>query len=228
MAPSRPRWAPPASIGSARCISTTSRRSKRRSQAPRDGRPGRTAGFSRRMTRASRCSCSPTGTSDPAYDGSTPREPIHVSKQDGLCPGPRRHNRSTWNRVTLLLEAGGFEAMTLDLSGAGVHATAPASLDRVPFDPVAFATEPSPSAGVTQDQRTQAVVALVKEAASRGRVVLVGHSAGGMTISAVAEQVPTLLHAVVYLAGFMVPTGMTLLEMLRHETLSSALAPRLF
>ena len=138
------------------------------------------------------------------------------------------HNRSTWNRVTPLLEAGGFEAMTLDLPGAGVHATAPASLDRVPFDPVAFATEPSPSAGVTQDQRARAVVALVKEAASRGRVVLVGHSAGGMTISAVTEQVPTLLHAVVYLAGFMVPAGMTLLEMLRHETLSSALAPRLF
>jgi pimeloyl-ACP methyl ester carboxylesterase len=71
---------------------------------------------------------------------------------------------------------------------------------------------------------------LVEEAASLGdgKVILVGHSAGGMTISAVAERVPNLLLAVVYLAGFMVPNGMPLLAMLQHETMSSALAPRLF
>jgi pimeloyl-ACP methyl ester carboxylesterase len=49
-----------------------------------------------------------------------------------------------------------------------------------------------------------------------------------MSISAVAEQVPNLLLAVVYLAGFMVPNGMPLLAMLQHEALSSALAPGLF
>jgi pimeloyl-ACP methyl ester carboxylesterase len=49
-----------------------------------------------------------------------------------------------------------------------------------------------------------------------------------MTISAVAEQVPDLLLAVVYLAGFMLPNGMPLLAMLQHETLSSALSPGLF
>ena len=140
------------------------------------------------------------------------------------------HNHSSWDRVTPILEANGFTALTLDLPGAGVNAIAPTSLGRRPFDPVAFAAEPSPSAGVTQAERTQAVVALVKEAASLsdGKVILVGHSAGGMTISAVAEQVPSLLLAVVYLAGFMVPNGMSLLAMLQHETLSSALAPRLF
>jgi pimeloyl-ACP methyl ester carboxylesterase len=129
-----------------------------------------------------------------------------------------------------LLKAGGFAALTLDLPGAGVNAIAPTSLGLRPFDPAAFAAERSPIAGVTQEERTQAVVALVKEAASLhgGRVVLVGHSAGGMTISAVAEQVPNLLLAVVYLAGFMVPNGMPLLAMLQHETLASALAPGLF
>ncbi len=140
------------------------------------------------------------------------------------------HNHSAWNRVTPLLEAGGFAALTLDLPGAGVNAIAPTSLGLRPFDPVAFATERSPIAGVTQEQRTQAVVALVKEAASRsgGKVILVGHSAGGMTISAVAEQVPNLLLAVVYLAGFLMPNGLPLLAMLQHESLSSALAPGLF
>lgn len=140
------------------------------------------------------------------------------------------HNRSVWDRVTPILEAEGFAALKLDLPGAGVNARAPMSLGRRPFDPAAFAAEPSPVAGVAQEERTQAVVALVKEAASLsdGRVILVGHSAGGMTISAVAEQVPDLLLAVVYLAGFMVPNGMPLLAMLQHETMSSALSPGLF
>src|ERR1700734_1181157 len=140
------------------------------------------------------------------------------------------HNHSTWDRVTPILEADGFAALTLDLPGAGVNAIAPASLALRPFDPAAFAAERSPSAGVTQEERTRAVVALVKEAASLsdGKVILVGHSAGGMTISAVAERVPNLLLAVVYLAGFLVPNGMPLLAMFQHEPLSSALAPGLF
>jgi pimeloyl-ACP methyl ester carboxylesterase len=139
------------------------------------------------------------------------------------------HNHSAWDRVTPILKANGFAALTLDLPGAGVNAIAPSSLGLRPFDPAAFAAEPSPAV-VTQQERTQAVVALVKEAASLsdGKVILVGHSAGGMTISAVAEQVPNLLLAVVYLSGFLVPNGMPLLAMLQHETLSSALAPGLF
>jgi pimeloyl-ACP methyl ester carboxylesterase len=140
------------------------------------------------------------------------------------------HNHSAWNAVTPILEANGFAALTLDLPGAGVNAIAPTSLGRRPFDPAAFAAERSPVAGVTQEERTRAVVALVKEAASLndGKVILVGHSAGGMTISAAAEQVPNQLRAVVYLAGFMVPNGMSLLAMLQHDTLASALAPGLF
>jgi pimeloyl-ACP methyl ester carboxylesterase len=140
------------------------------------------------------------------------------------------HSHAAWDQVTPHLEAGAFRALTLDLPGAGVNAIAPTSLSARPFDPAAFAAERSPLAGVTQEARTQAVMALVEEAASRsdGKVILVGHSAGGMTISAVAEQAPHLLLAVVYLAAFMVPNGMPLLTMLRHETLSAALAPGLF
>ncbi len=140
------------------------------------------------------------------------------------------HNHSSWNKITPILKAHGFAALTLDLPGAGINAIAPTSLGRRPFDPAAFATEQSPIAGVTQEERTQAVVALVKEAEalSDGKVVLVGHSAAGMTISAVAERIPNLLLAIVYLAGFMAPNGATLLAMLQHETMSSALAPRLF
>jgi pimeloyl-ACP methyl ester carboxylesterase len=139
------------------------------------------------------------------------------------------HNHSVWDRVTPILEANGFAALSLDLPGAGANAIAPMSLKSSPFDSAAFAAERSPMAGVTQEERTHAVIALVEKAASlSSKVVLVGHSAAGMTISAVAEQVPNRLLAVVYLAGFMVPNGMPLLAMLRHETLSSALSPGLF
>jgi pimeloyl-ACP methyl ester carboxylesterase len=140
------------------------------------------------------------------------------------------HNHSAWDKVTPLLKTNGFGALTLDLPGAGVNAIAPTSLGLRPFDPAAFAAERSPSAGVTLEERTQAVVALVNEAASLNdsKVILVGHSAGGMTISAVAERVPNLLLAVVYLAGFLVPNGMPLFAMSQHETLSSALSPKLF
>src|SRR5258708_8456342 len=105
------------------------------------------------------------------------------------------HNHSAWDRVTPILKANGFAALTLDLPGAGVNAIAPTSLGLRPFDPAAFAAERSPIAGVTQEERTQAVVALVKEAASLsdGKVILVGHSAGGMTISAVPRPGPKRL-----------------------------------
>jgi pimeloyl-ACP methyl ester carboxylesterase len=140
------------------------------------------------------------------------------------------HDHTTWNKVTPLLEAQGHAALTLDLPGAGVNRIEPISLARRPFDLDAFAAERSPIADLTQNERTHAVVALVRQAAalSDGQVILVGHSAGGMTISAVAEQVPDLLRAVVYLAGFLVPTGLPLLAMLQHETMASALSPGLF
>ena len=140
------------------------------------------------------------------------------------------HNHSTWDKVVPILKAEGFAALTLDLPGAGVNAIAPKSLRLRPFDPAAFAAERSLIAGVTQEERTRAVVDLVKEAASLsdGKVILVGHSAGGLTISAVAEQVPDLLRAVVYLSGFMLPNGMHLFTMLQHETMSSSPGPGLF
>lgn len=140
------------------------------------------------------------------------------------------HNHSTWRKVVPILEAQGFTALTLDLPGAGVNAIAPESLKRSPFDPAAFATERSLVARVTQEERTRAVINLVEEAASLtdGKVILVGHSAGGLTISAVAEQVPDLLRAVVYLSGFMLPNGMQVFTMLQHETMASSLGPGLF
>jgi len=140
------------------------------------------------------------------------------------------HDHSVWRKVAPILEANGFAALTLDLPGAGGNAVEPAALGRHPFDPAAFAVERSPVADLDQAERTAAVVALVETAAARGngRVILLGHSAGGISVSAAAEEIPDRLQAVVYLSGFLVPPGQNLLAMLMHDTMSEALAPKLF
>ena len=140
------------------------------------------------------------------------------------------HNHSSWDRVATILRAQGFAALTLDLPGAGTNTIAPTALSHRPFAPGAFAAERSPIANITQEERTRAVVALVQEAAARvdGKVILVGHSAGGLTLSPAAEQIPQLLRALVYLSGFMLPPGVPFLKVLQHETMSSALSAGLF
>lgn len=140
------------------------------------------------------------------------------------------HGARSWDRVVPLLEAAGHHCLAIDLPGSGGNARLPASFSATPFDPAAFGTEPSPNAGVTQDERTAAAVAAVREAAVKGngKVVLVGHSLGGITVSPVAESVPELLHAAVYLTAFMLPPGMPAIAMIQHESMAAALVPGLF
>jgi pimeloyl-ACP methyl ester carboxylesterase len=117
---------------------------------------------------------------------------------------------ATWQKLIPLLEARGYVARALDLPGAGANAKAPSSYDRRPLDAAAFASEPSPNGSVTQEDRTRAVIALVEDTRRQTGepIVLVGHSLGGLTVTAVAETIPEQLHAAVYLCAYMVPPGM--------------------
>ena len=136
------------------------------------------------------------------------------------------HNAVSWRQVISFLETRGFVARALDLPGAGIHAKVPKSYGERLLDLAAFAAEPSPNAAVTQDERTHAVVSLIDEIG--GPIVLVGHSLGGLTISAVAEAVPDRLRAVVYLTAFLLPPGMPAVAMRQHETMAHSLLPALF
>ncbi len=49
-------------------------------------------------------------------------------------------------------------------------------------------------------------------------VVLVGHSGGGITASQVAEVMPAQVAGLVYLAGMMLPTGLSFAELVRRCT----------
>ena len=119
------------------------------------------------------------------------------------------HDQHTWEAVLPQLQAHGYVAEALDLPGAGEHAARPASFFRRPLDPAAFATEPSPNAGVTQEERNAAVLAKIDEVAgrTRGKVVVVAHSLGGVSLTPVAEAHPEKMAAAVYLAGSLLATG---------------------
>lgn len=120
------------------------------------------------------------------------------------------HGAWTWNEMTPLLAKAGCASIAIDLPGAGTRTRFPKSFLKRPLDKAAFATEKSPVAGVTQADRTAAAVAAVNAAAGlgNGKVVVVGHSWGGITTSHVAEAVPDKVHAAVYLTAFLLPNGM--------------------
>ncbi len=71
---------------------------------------------------------------------------------------------------------------------------------------------------MTQEDRTRAVVAAIEKLRREtgGPVVLVGHSLGGATVTAVAEAIPDQLHAIVYLCAFMLPPGLPVIAMVQN------------
>src|SRR5262249_36617486 len=86
------------------------------------------------------------------------------------------------------------------LPGSGLNATYPSSYVRNDF--AAFATEPSPIGGIGLTDYADAVVEQVKRMAEHGKVTLVGHSMGGLTITRVGEAVPQLLRRLVYVSAY--------------------------
>jgi pimeloyl-ACP methyl ester carboxylesterase len=135
------------------------------------------------------------------------------------------NSAAAWHKFIPLLEARGYVARALDLPGAGARANAPSSYDRRPLDAVAFASEPSPNASVTQEDRARAVIALVEDTRRQtgAPIVLVGHSLGGLTVTAVAETIPEQLHAVVYLCAYMAPPGMSTNTIIQDPSMSGSL-----
>lgn len=110
------------------------------------------------------------------------------------------HSSTHWNDIVGRLVAMGHRAFAIDLPGSGRNAEYPQSYLRNDF--AAFATEPSPIANIGLADYTNAVVAQVEKMAAHGKVTLVGHSMGGLTITRVAEAVPDLLERLVYLSAY--------------------------
>ncbi|WP_037685711.1 alpha/beta fold hydrolase [Streptomyces aureocirculatus] len=107
-----------------------------------------------------------------------------------------------WAPIAGELALRGHRAIAVDQPWHGTEAHLPAAYQTQDLD--ALATEPSPLAGIGLDDFERRVTRAVRRAARAapgGRVVLVGHSMGGCSVSRVANAVPELLEHLVYMTA---------------------------
>ncbi|MFT4563838.1 MAG: pimeloyl-ACP methyl ester carboxylesterase [Gammaproteobacteria bacterium] len=134
------------------------------------------------------------------------------------------HGGWTWSDMTEVLAESGYSSLAIDLPGAGSLSQFPDCYDQRPIDLAEFAQTMSPLVKITQQERTNAAIASAERAAKlgNGKVVLVGHSWGGLTISHVAEAVPELVQAIVYLTAVLVPNSESGGAIFNHPTFASS------
>ena len=103
----------------------------------------------------------------------------------------------SWSAVQQGLALRGHRGLAVDLPGRG------AGFSRAYYeqDLAALAAEPSELAGVTADDVIGHVVDTVRQVRAHGPVVLVGHSFGGLVITAVGNAVPELIERIVYVSA---------------------------
>ena len=114
------------------------------------------------------------------------------------------HGGWCWQRLTPLLRAAGHEVYTPTLTGLGerAHLLSPA---------------------IDLDTHAQDVLGML-ECEQLWEVILVGHSYGGMVITAVAEQAAERLTHLVYLDAFVPQDGQCLLDFLPPQARAQTLA----
>ncbi|GAA2791775.1 alpha/beta hydrolase [Saccharopolyspora taberi] len=110
-------------------------------------------------------------------------------------------NSFGWAALQRELTLRGHRVVAVDLPGHGFGATFPVSY-QAPQDPTGLAGSPSGMARVTAAEAVEHVIGVVRRAAELGPVTLVGHSRGGVTVTGVANEVPELLHRIVYISAW--------------------------
>lgn len=130
------------------------------------------------------------GGADAAEPADPPYLFIHGAWHTSLC----------WNLVLARMAAAGRRVHAIDMPGAGLRAKFPRAY--LAQDAAGLLTEVSPLKDIgLQDYEDAAVAQVRAMAGSQGKVILVGHSFGGCTITRVAERVPELVHRLVYLTA---------------------------
>ncbi|MGB6976456.1 MAG: alpha/beta fold hydrolase [Gammaproteobacteria bacterium] len=105
------------------------------------------------------------------------------------------HGGWCWERIVPLLEKQGHRVLAPDLPGMGKDHT--------------------PLAEITLDRWAQFVADLIAQ--QDEKVILVGHSRGGIVISQAAEYAAKHIQGLIYLAGFLIPNGETSMETLQRH-----------
>ncbi|UQA90789.1 alpha/beta fold hydrolase [Streptomyces halobius] len=110
-------------------------------------------------------------------------------------------NSFGWSPVSAELAIRGHRVAAVDLPGHGLGGHFPLSY-QTPQDLERLRTEPSPLGTITLADFAEHVVGVVRRARRNGPVILVGQSMGGVTLNAVANQVPELISHLVYASAF--------------------------
>ncbi len=145
---------------------------------------------------------------------------IPSSRADARLPFVLVHGawHGAWacERIGAALAARGHASLARDLPAHGVNARYPESFGQADAAD-AFAREASPVAGTTLDDYADSILRTIDDARALGheRVVLVGHSMGGLAITAAAERAPARIAALVYVSAFMPAPGVDGLDYVR-------------
>ncbi|MDX3587429.1 alpha/beta hydrolase [Streptomyces europaeiscabiei] len=95
----------------------------------------------------------------------------------------------------------GHRSVAVDLPGHGFEATFPAAY-QAPQDLDALATEPGSITGVTLADNAARVIEILERAKRNGPTILVAHSRGGITTTAVANARPELIDRIAYVSAW--------------------------
>lgn len=95
----------------------------------------------------------------------------------------------------------GHRSAAVDLPGHGFEATFPAAY-QAPQDLASLAQAPGAIRGVTMADNVARVMSVLERAREHGPTVLLGHSRGGATITAVANARPDLIDRLVYVSAW--------------------------
>ena len=118
------------------------------------------------------------------------------------------HGSWCWSLVAEQLAGHGIQSVAVDMDGHGLKSRSPLSYWGRPFDPAAFATEPSPVAGVTASCAAATLVGQLTVIGSGEPCAVAAHSMSGAVASAAAEQAPELFARLVYVAAFAPVSGL--------------------
>jgi pimeloyl-ACP methyl ester carboxylesterase len=117
----------------------------------------------------------------------------------------------SWSYADLIvqLQGRGVAAFAPDLPGHALGARFPASFLSRPLNQAAFSTEGSPLAGVSLADYVASILAAVDRLAAQGygSITVLGHSMGGIPITAAAEKAPSKIAKLIYLSAFLPVTA---------------------
>lgn len=122
---------------------------------------------------------------------------IHGAWHGAWCYGP----------LQVALTRRGAMSCPLELPGHGIDARI-SSAEDIAENKVARVADIDWNAGI---DGLAEIVADIR-ATHRGPLILVGHSAGGLALSALGERCPDLIDRLVYLCAFLLPPGLSMME----------------